>query len=176
LAVIESNRLDPRISIERQGKTSRRILAAGKQDERPRRCSSHRAAPVRPGGSGNATPAWRLAMCPRGPAKIPPPECPAPGKWQELELPFARDSWQGPSEYGGPDNHCASACCSTKRAQCSVEARAGCLPNLLSHVREEPHSIRVFVRVQGIDKNSGVVGDFMQSLPTAPAMERDRGK
>ena len=80
LAVIESNRLDPRMSIERQGKTGRRILAAGKQDERPRRGSGHRAAPVRPGGTGNAAPACRLAKRPRGPAKTLPPERPGPGK------------------------------------------------------------------------------------------------
>jgi len=80
LAVIESNRLDARISIECQGKTRRRVLAAGKQDERPRRGSGHRAAPIRPGGSGKATPECRLAMRPRGPAKILPRERPGPGK------------------------------------------------------------------------------------------------
>src|ERR1700730_17432483 len=70
LAVIESNRLDPRISIECQGKTCRRILAAGKQDERPPCGSGHRAAPVSPGETGKAAPACRLAMRPRGRAKI----------------------------------------------------------------------------------------------------------
>ena len=37
----------------------------------------------------------------------------------------------------------------------------------LSHLREKPHSIRDFARVQGVDKNSGVARDFMQSLPSA---------
>jgi hypothetical protein len=37
----------------------------------------------------------------------------------------------------------------------------------LSHVREKPHSIRDFVRVQGADKNSGVARDFMESCPSA---------
>jgi hypothetical protein len=49
------------------------------------------------------------------------------------------------------------------------------LPFLLSHVREEPHSIRDFVRVQGIDKKSGVAGDFMQSLPTAQQWNETAG-
>lgn len=91
LAVIESNRLDPRKSIECQGKTSRRILAAGKQDERPRRGSGHRAEPERPGGTANAAPACRLAMRSRGRAKILPPERPGPGNQKELELLFACD-------------------------------------------------------------------------------------
>src|SRR5207244_1455721 len=50
LAVIETNCLDPRISIERKGKTCRRILAAGKQDKRRRCGPGHRAAPPRKAG------------------------------------------------------------------------------------------------------------------------------
>jgi hypothetical protein len=49
-------------------------------------------------------------------------------------------------------------------------------PFLLSHVHEKPHSIRDFARVQGIDKNTGVARDFMQSPPLCLVMERDRGK
>jgi hypothetical protein len=74
LAVIETNRLDPRISVERQGKTCRRILAAGKKYERPCRGFGHRAVPMPIAGLGNAALARNLAMRMRNPAKILPPE------------------------------------------------------------------------------------------------------
>jgi hypothetical protein len=60
----------------------------------------------------------------------------------------------------------ASAKVREKRDALSKLGRAR-LPFLLSHVHEKPHSIRDFARVQGIDKNSGVARDFMQSLPSA---------
>jgi hypothetical protein len=60
----------------------------------------------------------------------------------------------------------ASAKVREKRDALSKLGRA-LLPFLLSHVHEKPHSIRDFARVQGIDKNSGVARDFMQSLPSA---------
>ncbi|MGB6176711.1 MAG: hypothetical protein WBF43_10345 [Methylocella sp.] len=40
------------------------------------------------------------------------------------------------------------------------------LPFPLSHVRTAPHSIRDLVRVQAVDKNSGVTRDLMQSIPS----------
>jgi hypothetical protein len=46
LPVIETNRLDPFITVERQGKTSRRILAAGEQHKSPSRDFAHRAMPL----------------------------------------------------------------------------------------------------------------------------------
>jgi hypothetical protein len=85
--------------------------------------------------------------------------------------------WQDPCEYGGPDNHCASASCNVERQGASAKVREkrdalsklgrARLPFLLSHVHEKPRSIRDFARVQGIDKNTGVARDFMQSLPSA---------
>ncbi|MGA9727212.1 MAG: hypothetical protein WBD78_12265 [Methylocella sp.] len=36
----------------------------------------------------------------------------------------------------------------------------------MSHVRTAQHSIRDLVRVQAVDKNSGVTRDFMQSIPS----------
>lgn len=65
------------------------------------------------------------------------------------------------------ERQCVAAKFRKKARDAQAKLGQARLPVLLSDVREEPHSVRDFVRVQRVDKNSGVAREFMQSPPSA---------